>query len=189
MSKKRSKQKHDSPEKYIRTRARNLPIGECYINPGWDEGGMALIIVTRKHSTGNLTIGAYQVDLYCLGVKNTFWRFNELPDELEYVNEQFSMFSDTGEDLIQADYTLVHNIIYGAEAFADDLGFKPHKDFALTQYILEEDDDEVEFIDIEFGMNGLPAVIMGKEHYPPGVFNILDRSVGPGSIRFQSALN
>ncbi len=181
MSKKRSSHQHDSPEKYIRTRTRNLPIHECYINPGWDEGGMALIIVSRMHKTGNLTFGSYQVDLYCLGVKDTFWRFNVLPDDLEYIKDQYAGFTATGEPLIQADYALVHNIIYGAEAYADELGFKPHKDFALTQYILEEDDDKVEYIEIEFGMNGRPAVMLGMERYPPGVFNILDRSAGPGN--------
>lgn len=34
-----------SPENYIRTRARLLPIGKCYINEGWAESGFASIVV------------------------------------------------------------------------------------------------------------------------------------------------
>jgi len=141
---------------------------------------MAMIIVSRKHTTGSLTFGSYQVDLYCLGVKDTFWSFNALPDEMEIIKTQFSNFFG-GEELIKVDYPLVHNIIYGAEGFAGELGFSPHKDFALTQYILEEDDDKVEYIEIEFGMDGRPAVMMGMEQYPPEVFKILDKNVGPGN--------
>jgi hypothetical protein len=57
-------------------------------------------------------------------------------------------------------YPLVHNIIYGANAFAEDCGFKIHRDFELTQYVLEDDTDEIEYIDIEFGKNGEPFLIV-----------------------------
>jgi hypothetical protein len=181
MASKKSSGKQDSPEKYIRTRARNLPLGECYINHDWADHGMAFIIVTRKHSTGNITFGSYQVDLYCLGVKDTFWDFNVLPGTIEHIKDQYREMTNGTVELGLTDYTLVHNIIYGAEAFADDLGFKPHKDFSLTQFILEEDDDSVDFIELDFGIEGLPAVIKGKEQHPAGVLKTLDRVVGKGN--------
>ena len=38
-----------SPENYIRSRARNLPLFECMISEGWKESGMANILIARNH--------------------------------------------------------------------------------------------------------------------------------------------
>jgi len=180
MSKNKSQPKL-SPENYIRTRARALPLGECYINELWNDSGMASIIVTRKHITGNLTFAMFQVDMYCLGIKNVSWFFNESPELITEMMDKQSELSDGGDKIIPVDYPLAHNIIYGAVDFAEELGFRPHKDFVLAQYILEEDDDSVEFIDIEFGLNGQPAVLIGKEKHPARIIEILDKNVGKGN--------
>lgn len=110
-----------SPENYVRTQARSLPIDTCYINEGWEEVGLAHVIVNRRHVTGNLTYALYLVDTNCLGIKDTWFVFNVTPDELEesLVRGRFEAI----------DYNLAHNIIYGAEAFAADYGFKAHKDW------------------------------------------------------------
>lgn len=56
-----------SPENYIRQKARSLPIYECWITSNWKNSGLASICISRIHSNGNLTLGMYLVDLYCLG--------------------------------------------------------------------------------------------------------------------------
>lgn len=58
-----------SAEKYIKTQARLLPIAECIINNEWETAGIANILVARKHKNGNLTIGLFLVDMYCLGLR------------------------------------------------------------------------------------------------------------------------
>lgn len=151
---KRSNPQFLSPEKYIRTRARNLAIGTCYINENWKEAGEAFIVVTRRHTNGNLTIGFYLVDIFALGVKDTGYKFNQSPAE---VNEFFQRFTLQHEE---ANYLLVHNIIYGAIEFAEEYGHTPHKDFHVTRFILEEDDERVPLVDIEFGRDGEPFYIM-----------------------------
>jgi len=150
----KQKTKPLTPQQYIKTRARTLPIYACYINENWKESGLAHIIVARKHTTGNLTFGIYLVDLFALGTKDTIYKFNEpesvFMDILKKMGEQ---------GIMEADYVLVHNIIYGANEFAEEHGFKVCKEFALTQYILEEDDENIELMEIEFGMNGKPFLI------------------------------
>jgi len=144
-----------TPENYIKTKARTLPIHACYLNSEWKESGLANILVVRKHTNGNFTLGSYLVDTFALGTKNTFFRFNISEEEYEALLEKLKSSIDT-----QVDYTLVHNIIYGANAFAEDNNFKIYKDFRITQYILEEDTDDIEFIDIEFGKDGKPFLII-----------------------------
>jgi hypothetical protein len=154
MSKKKNTQNQQviSPLQYIRTKARNLPIAECYINDDWEKAGLANIIVARKHKSGNYTIGIYLVDIFCLGVKDTTYKFN-IPRE--NLDEKLELFFTNRV----VSYDIAHNIIYGAVAYAEDLGIRPHKDFELTKYILEEDTDEIPLIEYEFGKDGKPFLM------------------------------
>jgi len=70
MSKKKAPKKIQllSPENYIRQKARNLTIAECFITPGWEESGECNILIARKHVSGNYTVGFYLVDTFCLGI-------------------------------------------------------------------------------------------------------------------------
>lgn len=166
-----------TPENYIKTRARKLSVGKCYINKGWAESGFASIVVSRNHINGNFTFAVYLVDLYCLGVKDTFYDFNVNTEFTELLNKL-----EGQQEMEEIEYALAHNIIYGGVEYAEDLGFKPHKDFAVSQYLLEEDDDRVELIDIQFGMNGKPAILLGKEKHPANVIATLERTVGKGNF-------
>ncbi len=172
-----AKNQHISPENYIKTRARNLPIGKCYISEDWQSKGLVTILVSRIHSNGNFTFGLFLVDLYCLGVKETFFVFNEYAE----FNELLKVLKEE-EGMIEVEYSLAHNIIYGAIEYAENLGFNPCKDFEVTQYILEQDDEQVEIIDVEFGLRGKPAIFIGKEEHPPNIIATLEKSVGKGNF-------
>lgn len=171
-----------SPEKYIRNRCRTLPIGECMISKNWKEEGISNILITRKHSNGNLTVGVYLVDTYCLGLKHTLYRFNISTVEFRDMIEYF------GEDVVfvPIDYALAHNIIFGAIEYAEDYGFLPDKDFLkTTQYILEEDNDDIELMDVEFGHEGKPFLIITDENEPyKNYMRTLDDTAGPGNYDF-----
>ena len=161
-----------SPENYIRQKARNLPIVECFITPNWKDCGECNIIVTRQHVSGNYTLGIYLIDVYCLGVKNAGYRYNI--NEIEY-DEIKERFPGNAESI---NYNEVHNIIYGALAYAEDLGFKPHKDFGVAQYILEEDTDEIPQVDYEFGCDGKPHLIVNTRAELNRYLPILKKAVG-----------
>ena len=65
-----------SPEKYIRTKARDLELKSCYISDNWKSSGYVTIIVSRQHKNSNVTHAIYQVDLLAQGIINTFFEFN-----------------------------------------------------------------------------------------------------------------
>ncbi len=151
-----------SPKKIIKDNARRLPIHECFVNQNWQESDMAIVVVARRHKGGTITSGLYLVDLLCMGIKDTYFRFNDTLIDYEEFIEKLS----TGDPLTQIDYTLAHNIIYSGYEFALDCGLKPHPDFlTVTQYILEEDNDDIELIDIECGHNGKPLILRGPHNY------------------------
>jgi hypothetical protein len=150
-----------SPEKYIRTKARALPIYECMISSGWRDAGIASIFVARKHNNGNVTYGSYLVDIWCLGLKHTHCQFNADISDWNKIKDEHEM----GQRYEPVDYNLAHNIIFGGIEFAEDYGFKPHKDFSLSQFILEEDDERIPIIDVEFGVEGKPHIVAFAEDY------------------------
>ena len=178
--KKKKKQVFLSPESYIKNKARDLEIGECLINEGWEEGGLAQIMVARKHITGNITMGLFLVDTFCLGVKNTFFRFNIS----EHIYNDFKEEVFEGES-VEIDYTLAHNIIYGALEFAEEYGLYPDKSFSnVTKYILDDDKD-VDIIELEFGKDGKPFLVITDENEPYKKYlSILDENAGPGNYTF-----
>ena len=175
-----------SPEKYIRTRARTLPIGTCYINPDWEESGFATIFMSRRHINGNITHAAYLVDIFCLGLKESYWVFNQ--DALDYKDfiEKQLQGNPHGFSLMKADYVLLHNIIFGAIEYAGELGFLPHKSFETTKYILEEDDDHVKLLDLTFGYKGKPLFISSPERPAEKnrVLACLEKNPGSGNYYY-----
>ncbi len=177
-----------SPENYIRQKARALPIYECVVNKDWEESGLADIIVARKHTNGNLTVGLFLADLKCLGIKNAHYRFNI--SQTEYCDLLFNA-GETGE-MIPIPYPLAHNIVFAGIEFADDYGFVPHQSFSVAQYILEEDTDDIELIEIGCGgEDGKPLYVRGPHEDNVRANQIiaqLEKNAGPGNYNFINEL-
>jgi len=152
MSKSKPNSIPTSVEAQIRTRARNLPIYKCYINIDWQEKQTAAILIIRKHTNGNITIGNYLVDLKLRGVKDCYYMFNESPLKIE---ESIKRYPEIHQE---CDYNLAHNIIHAGLEFAADYGFEPHKNFKTAQYILEEDTEDIPLIEIPLGDDGVPVL-------------------------------
>ena len=182
MAKKKSKNKNKgqqqpalSPYRFMREKARTLPIGKCYIAPpDWQESGMAHVIVTRMRPSGNLVMGAFLVDTFCLGVKDAGYHENMTPSDFEeYLNNY-----KRGMRLEEISYNEAHNIIYGAMAFAEECGIKPAKEFDPAGYILEEDTDEIPLIEYDFGKNGKHFLVVNPDRKEMPYYHILKKKLG-----------
>jgi len=184
MAKKKNKRKKSSakivrlsPQKYIRSKVRGLPIKECLVTEGWQEIGVATIIVAREQPSGNITLATFLVDKMCLGVKDTGYYHNLTPYEYQDLVNTFNSV----QNMFPCRYEEAHNLIYGAIAFAEDLGFKPDDDFAITKHFLEEDNETVELIEYEFGQAGKPVLFVNEDMNPGRYINQLNKSVGEGN--------
>lgn len=145
-----------SLENYIKSHARKLPVLECWQTENIN--GLSQVKVVRKKANGKLIVGFYLIDMYCFGLKDTFYL--EFEDYEDYESQALNKFSDdaVGQTRIEADYAF--NLVYGAIEYGEDNGFKVPKAFKVSEYILDDIED-IEFIDIEFGMNGQPLYIPG----------------------------
>ncbi len=185
MAKKRKKKgvqaKKMSPEKYIIQKGKDLEFYECHINEDWQEGGMAKVLISKKMPSGKLIASSYLLDIFCLGVKNTFYQFNI--DEFDYEDIKKRVYPED-QIMKECDPVFIHNLIFGSVDYAYDLGFSPQKDFKITEYLLNPDFITDEINEIEFGKNGEPFFISGPDDNVNLIINKLNESVGEGNYKF-----
>lgn len=154
-------------------KARSYPIKSCYISDNWLEMGMGNILVLREKPNGRFVVGGYLIDLYCLGLKDTFYAADMSTAEIE-----LDLFKSRDEKFVPIDEDKAHSIIYGAIDYSEEIGFFPHSDFKKTKFALKTR-DEIEFDNsIEFGKDGKPFFVAGpndNEQDVDRILEILDR--------------
>lgn len=169
-----------SPRKVIEQRMRSVEIGKCYINKN-DEEGMHIVMVVRNHKGGTYSVGCYLLDVFCTGVKNTYFLFNISEEDLNDVVERFE-----GEEI---SYEEAHNWVYGAVEFAQEAGIEPHSEYKITQYFLEEDSDDIPLIEYEYGKDGKHFLVADNclelSKYVP----LLERNLGEGNFDYVLAVD
>ncbi|MEM6700516.1 MAG: hypothetical protein AAF599_19080, partial [Bacteroidota bacterium] len=90
---------------------------------------------------------------------------------------------EMGAGFVKVESDLVHNVIYGSIEFAEDAGLAPHRDFNITEYILE-DVETIPFMDIEFGKDGKLFYIPGPDDNVNKVLSALNKHIGSGNYDF-----
>lgn len=180
MAKKQQKQQLLSPERYIRERARKLPIYKCYKGETIGDKREMAILVIRQHAGGTFTLAGFMLDRWCVGVKDALWLFNCSEEEME---QMVDTFADRLEKWTEVDYVEAHNWVYGALDWATNAGINPCKDFAVARYILEEDDDRVELREYEFGNEGEYCLMAKNQQEANRYIPALNKTLGVGNYQ------
>lgn len=167
-----------SPEQYIRQKARTLELGKCYVGDDIEKMGEAHIIVSRKHTGGRVSMAVFLVDIWCVGVKDSFYRLRMEDYEFQDLIDSYSM------GLRECSYEEAHNWIYGAVAFAEDAGIKPDKSFNITRYMLEEDDDNIPLIEYDFGKDGKHFLMAASHLEASRYLPLMEKNLGKGNFDF-----
>ncbi len=135
-----------------------FPVYQCIVNEGWQEQGLANIFVVRQLPNMKFIFGVYLVDLFCLGLKDTFCNAN-----MHYAPIQ-SMLAQSGLNLLPIDYEDARSVIFGGIEFASKHGFIPNHGWKDTKHVVEPDRP---FNDrFEFGSHGKPVYIQGPHDDP-----------------------
>ena len=96
------------------------PIGTCVANRGWREGGIASIFVARDVAPGRVTMAAFLVDVWAMGLKDAWGRVDlaasEFRDTLSRQKEQLGTCPLKVET--------ARHLVYGGIQLADRLGFR-----------------------------------------------------------------
>lgn len=174
-----------SPNKKIRM-ARKFPFYECLINPSWQDAGLATVLISRQQPDNNLVFGVFLVDVFCLGLKNTFCNADFAISR--YQTDLLGKIYRE-EKPVQCPIPLAHHVVYGGIAYAEQFGFKPQKDFKLSQYILDSEADIEPCEDVEFGKDGKPLFISGPDDNVERIMRQLESKVGKENFKYSVRAN
>ena len=168
--------------KYIKEKGRSLPIHSCLVENNIYYNGLGTFLIMRTMPGGKFAIGLYLVDTFLLGVKNTFYNVNLYESEIRDLKEKMG-----NNPLENMDVHEFHNWIYGAVDYAEEYGFLPHKDFEVSQYLLDPEMITDAIDDLEFGYKGMPFYIQGSDDSQAKVNRIikqLEKTAGKGNFNY-----
>jgi hypothetical protein len=141
----------------IRLQAANgWPIVAALVPENLWTGGLGQLVFARRTPDGQRACAVFLVDVFCLGIKNAFWKI--LPDaEYRDLVERIGQFGEL-KDVLPEHFA---KIVYGAADYAASLGFAPHVDFRHARRLLDGVDPSQCPDPLEFGRDGKPLYIRG----------------------------
>jgi hypothetical protein len=157
------------------------PLHECLLTKAWeDTSEIVQILVSRRSPAGQVAIGAFLVDLGCLGVKAAFGRL--LDTEREYKELRGDM--ESRQKMIKADPNLAAKIIREAITYAKDLGFRPDPDYRDAMLVLGGADPDACDTPIPLGKDSKPFFIPGPDDKVNLIMAKLTRKLGPDGFYY-----
>ena len=143
------------------SRALALPIQHCLLQQCAFEQGIGTLVVARGATPSLVTVGTFLLDVYCLGVKDVLSR-SLGPDDLGYFRESLEVVSP----VISVEPAYAAKLLRDLVAWAESIGFAPHKDFAAVSQLLADVDPEACDASFQFGYEGKPLYVPGPTETP-----------------------
>lgn len=160
-------------------RASEFRVCESHVNPDWQSSGLAEVLVVRQTPSLKYVLGVYLVDVFCLGLKNTFVRTT-----YKYADVQ-AILGCLAQEIDVTSYEDARSIILGAVEYARQLGFEPHEEWNISGPIVEaERSFRRKFT---FGYDGKPFYVEGPSDDPQTIMGKLGPLIKQGKAHFLTA--
>jgi hypothetical protein len=162
-------------------RFETAPILDCLVNEEFEDKGMASLLISRKAASGEVAMGIFLVDTYCLGVKDCF---GLIANVAEY-GERLESFRKQGVRPI--DPPSARRLVEDAVAYAASFGLAAYADFRKIRPILDGIDPELAREIFPMGKNGKPMFMPGPSQSVEEtrrIKSLLDKHCGPEGYKF-----
>ena len=133
------------------------PIEAALVAENLFNAGIGSVVLARRMPDGNLAVGIFLVDVYCLGVKNALYSYMSL-----------GKFAETGQTMTENEGPFksvtpehVAKLVTESVAYAQQFGLPPHPDYRAAQLILGGIDPAKCDVQFELGQNGKPLYVSG----------------------------
>lgn len=162
--------------------AKNSPVVECLVRADIFSDGIGTAIISRRMPNGSLGVGVYLLDVFCLGLKNTFFTV--------FAEDEYSdrIGAITGNEQMKTIHpSCLRKLIDGCVEFANDLGFRPQADYKISRQLLSDFDASACPNTYTFGKDGKPFFISGPNETPHQARKIVDklfRRCGEGNFDY-----
>jgi hypothetical protein len=162
--------------------AASSPFHEALVPKKLFELGIGHLVFSRLLPDGRIAMAAFLLDTFCLGVKDAFVA---IVTKTEYAMHR-SKWS-AAESLQAMDPACFRKLVEGGVAYAQDLGFSPHADYAVARQIFGDVDSTGCSTRFEYGQDGKPFYVSGPHETDEQVQTIveqLERRVGSGNFDY-----
>jgi hypothetical protein len=174
----------------------------CWVNAGWSRsvelegapqwtgldpgacdaeerrGLVTVLVAADSTRSAKAQVAGFLLDAWCLGVKNALPPQTMTPSRLAaHRHAYFSAF----EGHVQVPAELARALVFGAAAYAQELGFTPEADFEAAATVLGEPTGPCP---IRFGHDGKPFYVNGPYDDPEAIVRTLRRTVGDESFHY-----
>lgn len=167
--------------------AANFPVHECLVPVGLFELGIGNVMVSRKLPDGDLELGAFLLDVHCLGVKDALYR---VVSEVKY-HDMVNRF-EGHEEFQKIDPACARKLVEEAAGYAKQIGFDPHPDYKLARKIFGDIDPALCPDEFTFGRDGKPCFVSGPNDSPAKCNRImatLTQRLGPDGFHYITDLD
>ncbi|MBI3678142.1 MAG: hypothetical protein HY243_16150 [Proteobacteria bacterium] len=136
--------------------AASMPVQLCLVHGDLTEGGMVNILLIRGASPYRVAVAGFLVDLHCLGIKDVMFTWMGA--------EEFARYSEAMGETAPIDTIELQDarkLLRDAAAWAESIGFAPHKDFVAVERAFGDVDCDASTRRYTFGVNGKPLYVPG----------------------------
>jgi hypothetical protein len=162
--------------------AANSPIHEVLVPAKLFELGMGNLVFSRSTQDGRIALGAFLLDVFCLGVKNALVAIVARNDYAQRLSSWSA--AESLQPMLPACF---RKLVEGGVAYAHDLGFSPHEDYAVARQIFGDVESTACPTRFEYGHDGKPFYISGPHETATQVQAILEqlqRRLGKGNFDY-----
>jgi hypothetical protein len=167
-------------------RLASAPLYSCLMQEGLFERGNGMLILSRRAGPGSLTMAAFLVDVWCLGVKDVIFRqigVSEMEDFIATVEEM--------APVVPVDPSYARKLLRDVVAWARALGFAPHADYAAAELLFGDSAAEASDAVFSFGHEGKPLYVPGPGDTPAQIRQRLEhlrRRLGEDGFDFAAVM-
>ena len=147
--------------------ASQSPMHECLMPAGLFEDGIGHVIVSRTLPSGQIAAAFFLIDVFCLGVKDTFFQVMS-PADYAYRTAGLAH-----QQLEPVESARARKLIEEAVAYAQELGLTPHRDYTLTRQMFGDIEVNAPATSFQFGKNGKPFYMSGPYDTPDKIDRII----------------
>lgn len=160
------------------TQVAQRPIHDSLVASDLFAAGIGLAALARRLPDGNVALAAFLVDIYCLGVKDAFYRVVSPEQWTQFVHHV---------PFEAIDPPCLRKLVEGAVAYARDLGLPAHADYARAAQLFGTIDTAGCPRPYVYGKDGKPFYVSGPNETPAQsrrIVNALMRRLGADGFHY-----
>jgi hypothetical protein len=149
------------------------------------EIGKGHLVIARYKSEGRVEAGVFLLDVYCLGVKDAFFRQFSAAEFTKFLNDVFSGYPEAPP--LERSAAWGRKLVEDAVEYARRLGFAPHPDYKQGAKVMGGINPKECSETFVFGSDGKPLYVAGPYDGAAKrerIMRTLTKKLGPQGFHF-----